>query len=320
MNLDNRQVILLAYGGSIAYGTNIETSDVDTRGICLNTVDELIGLDSMNQLEDKEEDTVIYSFNKVIKLLMNVNPNVIEMLGCKPEHYLTLDKYGKMLLDNSDLFLSQRAVNSFGGYANSQLRRLQNALARDQYPQSEKEVHILNSITNQMTHINENYNEGHGINLYIDKSNKDDFEEEIYMNINTTHYPLRDFKAIYSEMHNVVKDYNKLNHRNKKKDNIHLCKHAMHLVRLFMMGSEILEGKGINTYRENDRELLLSIRNGFYQNDDTTFNSSFWDLVNEYENKFKYARDNTNLPSKPNRNKINELVVEINKGVILSEN
>ena len=55
-----------------------------------------------------------------------------------------------MLLDNRKLFLSKRAINSFGGYADAQLRRLQNALARDSFPQNEKEQHIFNSVKNAM--------------------------------------------------------------------------------------------------------------------------------------------------------------------------
>ena len=64
---------------------------------------------------------------------------------------------GKLLKDNIDIFLSQRVIQSFGGYATAQLRRLQNALARDNYPQIEKENHILNSIINQMNHLKEHY-------------------------------------------------------------------------------------------------------------------------------------------------------------------
>ena len=38
---------------------------------------------------------------------------------------------GKMMVDQRKMFLSQKAVGSFGGYATQQLRRLQAALARD---------------------------------------------------------------------------------------------------------------------------------------------------------------------------------------------
>lgn len=133
-----KHVILLGLTGSYSYGTNIETSDIDIRGITLNQKSDLIGLTQYEQYVDENTDTVIYAFNKIIPLLLSCNPNTIELLGLNPEHYLYLNDIGRMLLDNRKLFLSKRAINSFGGYADAQLRRLQNALARDTFPQSEK--------------------------------------------------------------------------------------------------------------------------------------------------------------------------------------
>ena len=42
----------------------------------------------VEKYKNEETDTTIYSFNKIISLLKNTNPNIIEMLGLKPEHYL----------------------------------------------------------------------------------------------------------------------------------------------------------------------------------------------------------------------------------------
>ncbi|APH13486.1 hypothetical protein NPD5_3615 [Clostridium sporogenes] len=64
---------------------------------------------------------------------------------------------------------------------------------------------------------------------------------EVFMNANLKNYPLRDFKNIYSEMSNIVKDYEKLNHRNSKKDELHLNKHALHLIRLLKMVSIVMK-------------------------------------------------------------------------------
>lgn len=316
-HLGNR-ILFLTFGGSHAYGTNIETSDIDIRGCALNGRSDLLGMSSFEQVLDNATDTTIYSFNKLIGLIINCNPNTIEMLGCKPEHYYIPNKIGQELIDNKRLFLSKKALYSFGGYANQQLRRLQNALARDSYPQSEKEKHILGSIHSAMMNFENKYDlfENGSLKLSIDKSDNEELDTEIFVDVNLKHYALRDYKNIWSEMHNIVKDYSKIGKRNNKKDDEHLNKHAMHLIRLYLMCLDILEKEEINTYRENDLELLLSIRNGDYQKEDGTFYQSFFDMIDELEKKLEYAKNNTSLPDKPDYKKIEEFVISVNERAV----
>ena len=192
-------IILLTLGGSHAYGTNVEGSDVDLRGIALNSKEEILTNKNFEQFVNETTDTTIYSFNKIINLLINVNPNTCEMLGCKPEHYLYLSPIGQELIDNRHLFLSKKCVHSFGGYANAQIRRLDNKAAR-LVSQSEQEVHILKSIENASYTFKDQYlsYDDDAIKLYIDKSDRDEYDTEIFMDINLTHYPLRDYKGMWS--------------------------------------------------------------------------------------------------------------------------
>lgn len=308
-----RNILILTLAGSIAYGTNVDTSDIDVRGVTIEIKQDIIGLSSFEQFEDRTTDTVIYGLKKFITLCLNSNPNVLEILGTRPEHLLVITKEGQLLRDNVDLFLSKKAIQSFGNYATAQLRRLQNALARDNYPQAEKEHHILNSISGQMDHLKRTYKSftDSEINLYIDQSDKEEMDTEIFIDISLKHYPLRDLKNIYSDMNNIVKDYSKLNHRNSKKDELHLNKHAMHLIRLLVTGTEILEGKGVNTYREKEREFFLDIRKGKYSYNDV------FKMVDEYERRFKSAAENTSLPDEPDYKRVEELMIEIYDKILL---
>ncbi|MGN6713759.1 DNA polymerase beta superfamily protein [Anaerocolumna jejuensis] len=315
------KIILLGLGGSHAYGTNIETSDVDIRGVALNSKSDLIGMSSFEQRVNEATDTTVYAFNKIIELLLNTNPNTIEMLGLKPEQYLFLSPIGQELLDNKKLFLSKRAIYSFGGYANQQLRRLQNAIARDTLTQTERETHILNTINNMMFDIKARYEkfENGSIKLYTDKAIQEEMDTEIFMDINLSHYPLRDYKSIWSEMNNVVRDYSKIGKRNNKKDEFHLNKHCMHLIRLYMMCLDILEKEEINTYREKEHDLLMNIRNGEFMSETGTMKQEFWDLLNEYEKRFEYAKENTSLPANPDYKKVEEFVISVNERAVRGE-
>lgn len=314
-------IMLLTIGGSHAYGTSNPDSDIDIRGIATERPKEIIGLSSFEQVIDSTTDTTIYSFRKIVSLMLNMNPNTIELLGTNDDMIFYINQYGKMLKDNLDLFLSQRAISSFGGYATQQLRRLENALANDHYPQSEKEKHIANSIRNQFSHFERTYTsfDKGSIVLNVKPSSRDNMDSEIYMDINIKDYPLRDFKAIYAEMSNVVKDYDKLNHRNRKKDDLHLNKHAMHLVRLMLMLIDILTTGEVITYRGKDLELLMNIRNGKYQKTDGSYYPEFFELVTKLQNDIDYAIKHTVLKPEPNIKKIEELVMDINKQIIMNK-
>lgn len=316
-----KHVILLGLAGSYSYGTNIEGSDIDVRGITLNQKSDLIGLTQFEQYVDEYTDTVIYAFNKIVTLLLSCNPNSIELLGLKPEHYLYLNDIGQMLLDNKILFLSRRAIQSFGGYADAQLRRLQNALARDTFPQSEKEQHIFNSVKNAMHSFNSSYRnfENGSMEIFIDKAINPELETEIFVNANMTHYPLRDYANMWNTMANIVRDYEKIGKRNKKKDDLHLNKHAMHLIRLFLMALDILEKGEINTYREKEHDLLMDIRFGKYQKEDGTFRDEFYEMLSDFEKRLNYAAENTNLPEEPDLCKVQDLVMTINESVVRDE-
>lgn len=308
------KIMFLTLGGSHAYGTNIETSDVDVRGCALNSRSDLLGLSSFEQVVNTDTDTTIYSFNKLISLLINCNPNTIELLGCKPEHYFEITDLGKAMIDNRKLFLSQKAVSSFGGYATQQLRRLQNALARDRLSQAQTEEHIKGALERSIKSFGDRFTafENGGIELLTGESQRDEFETEVFCNIHIDKYPAREFQTLLNTLSAVVSSYDKLNHRNHKKDDAHLNKHAMHLIRLYLMCLDILEKEEICTYRENDREFLLSIRNGAFQKEDGAFKEEFFEMVSDFETKLKYAKENTSLPVKPNMKRIEEFVIDIN--------
>lgn len=313
-------IILLTLGGSYAYGMNNENSDVDFRGIALNSKSEiLLGKDFEQVLGG--EDTTIYSFNKIIELLSKCNPNTIEMLGCLPEHYIYLSNIGKELIQNRKMFLSKICIHTFGGYANSQLRRLENKANR-LVGQAQNEAYILKSIQNAKYDFKNRYypHEESNVNLYIDKSYQEEYESEIYMDVNLKHYPLRDWTGMWNEMKAIVGSYNKIGKRNEKAiSHDKLGKHMAHLIRLYMMGIDILEKEEIITHREKEHDLLMDIRNGKYLDSNRQPISDFYDILNEYEKRFEYAKENTSLPDVPDYRKIEEFKAFVNERIVRGE-
>lgn len=314
-------IILLGLGGSYAYGTNTENSDLDIRGVATHNSEDILTRKGFEQVVNEATDTTIYSLEKIVNLLSNCNPNTIEILGLEPWQYLYIGYIGQELIKNKDMFLSKRAAHSFGGYATAQLRRLSNKAVRT-VEQEQREKHILASIENARYSYPDkyfNYPED-SIKLYIDKAVQEDYDTEIFMDVNLKHYPLRDYKSMWSEMQNIVKDYSKIGRRNSKAiEHDKLGKHMMHLIRLYLMCFDILEDGKIITYRKKEHDFLMDIRNGKYLDDDKQPTKEFYDIVDEMENKLNYLKDHSPLPDNPDYKRINDFLYNANLNVLYQE-
>lgn len=314
-------LMLLTLGGSHAYGMDKEGSDLDIRGIAFNSKEEILLGEDFEQVVDVKTDTVLYSFHKMLLLLTANNPNTIEILGCKPEHYLYLSDLGRELKEQRHMFLSKICIHTFGGYAESQLRRMENKAAR-LVGQEQREAYILKSIQNAKYDFKTRYypHEDQDITLYIDKAVQKGYESEIFMDVRLEHYPLRDWVGMWNEMKAIISSYNKVGKRNEKAiSHDKLGKHMAHLIRLYLMCLDILEKEEIITYREKEHDLLMDIRNGNYLDENRQPSDAFYDLLNEYEKRLEYAKKHTSLPDLPNRKKIREFQLYVNEQIVKGE-
>lgn len=323
-------IILLNIGGSIAYGTNIETSDVDLRGIALNSKYELIGVNKdFEQVEDKATDTTIYSLKKIVELFMECNPNTIEMLGCNPEHYLYKTREGEIILQNKDAFLSNRAIKSFGGYARDQFNRLEHGLLGNG-ANSDKQIAMLKkSLENCLDAFNTKHENAQlNLNLRIlereeepelwdsiKHTNKcEEYGEDLLITGQFKDYPVSEFKCLLNEMHGIQSTYGNKNHRNNKKTGPRLAKHQMHLARLYIMGTELNKTGRIITYITKEHNLLMDMRNMKYMYDDgLRVRPEYYDVIYELQKEYEYSCLNTVLPYKANTEAINEMLLDIYK-------
>lgn len=314
-----KNVILLGLGGSHAYGTNNESSDLDIKGCALNLKSDILGGSSFEQFVDEDTDTVIFSFNKFLNLLSRCNPSAIELLGLEDWQYIHIDSIGQELLNNKKMFISKKCVDTFGQYANQQLYRL-NQLSKHQMDNDKLEHHILTTLNHMKSNFNEDFKlleENDFINLYIDKSESDNLNTEIFMDVKLSHYPLRDYCGMWNIMQNTVKQYNQLGSRNRKAlEHNKISKHMMHLVRLYHMCFDILEYGDIFTFRRDDHNELMEIRNGKYVDSNNQVDSEFFNMVDELENKLKILKDKSTIPEKSNLEDIINFKMSVNERVV----
>lgn len=115
-------VILVSLVGSRAYGTHHADSDFDYRGVFKVPTAMLFGLADTPDTFSGEgaPDVVMHEVRKFCKLAAAGNPSIMEVLWGRP---VVRTWHGQMLRDNRDAFLSRRLVNTYGGYAQQQLRK-----------------------------------------------------------------------------------------------------------------------------------------------------------------------------------------------------
>jgi len=253
--------IFLVKHGSVAYGTNTPTSDVDEKGVAVPMGrDYYYGTKTFEQKDGGWEDgndRVIFDLRKFVSLAKDCNPNIVEVLYVDREDRLKLTNVGVGLLQMRQLFLSQKASKAFVGYAVSQLGRLEGHYKWLNTPPKQPDIGDFTKI-HYLSRAESPWERkfgGHEIQI--------ESETESYVGIN--HIDHKAFDAAKKDWKSY-QDWKEK--RNPARAAIEAkygydCKHAYHLVRLLRMGAEILED-GRVVVKRPDKGELLDIRNGKY--------------------------------------------------------
>ena len=315
--------ILITLGGSNVYGLAREESDVDLTGIAIPPKEQIFTLGKEWEQDDKEAledffldylsgddlltpalengcEGVIYNLKKYMSLALKANPTIWNTIFCRDSEVLYSTPVGDMLRANKLQFLSQRAKDSFIGYAMSQLHRIKRHkkwLDDPPTKPSREEMGlptgtaILNK--EQVTALN---------TLGPDKMHELGMS---YKLIEMIQLEKSYAKAMgtWKEFEDWRRDRNPARAALEAKAGYD-TKHAMHLIRLLRMGFEIVTTGEVNIWRD-DRALLLAVRDGKF---------SYEELVewgDELISSIRTASEGSALPKEPNYELINELYGEL---------
>lgn len=118
--------IVKHYAGSISYGTNIATSDVDYRGVfSADPVNIRTPFFPVKECSDlTEEDTKLYELTHFVRMCIDCNPNIIETLWVDESDIVITSPAYQLLRDNRERLLSKKIAHTTSGYAFSQLQRI----------------------------------------------------------------------------------------------------------------------------------------------------------------------------------------------------
>lgn len=118
------RAIYVVRSGSHAYGTNIPTSDEDTRGVCIPPADYLVGLRKWQVYKDDKRDCTIYGLHHYAGLALTNNPQSIEVLFVRECDILRITPLGRVLREVAPIFLSKLVGRTARGIANQHVETL----------------------------------------------------------------------------------------------------------------------------------------------------------------------------------------------------
>ncbi len=344
---NNQQVLLLqCISGSKAYGLDTPQSDTDIKGVYALGKEEFYGLYYTEQVANPTNDIVYYELKRFMELLARNNPNILELLNTPSDKVLY--KHPVMDLIQPEMFLSKLCLQTFAGYAQSQIKKAKGLNKKIFNPVDEKRKSILD-----FCYIIEGHT---SVPLQV-WLNRNDYQQEDCGLINIPHS--KDMYAIFHQSQTKEKlsgvcsgdnandiqlssipeklepkammSFNKdgysiyckeyaqywdwVGNRNDIRFQNTLehgknydAKNMMHTFRLLNMAEEIAVEKQIHVFRK-DRDFLLKIKNGEFLYDELV------KMANEKIAGIEQLYATSDLPDMPDENRINELLVKMRESI-----
>ena len=116
-----QHLLLKCISGSRAYNLALPHSHTDIKGIFVLPQKELYGLTYTEQVSNSTNDEVYLEIGRFIELLSRNNPNILELLSTPVESVLY--RHSLMELIRPEDFLSKLCLDSFAGYAKTQVKK-----------------------------------------------------------------------------------------------------------------------------------------------------------------------------------------------------
>lgn len=142
-NQTPNNILLQATVGSHLYRLNTYSSDLDTRGIFVVPTSDVFRIKKYkDEVQIAGEDTVYWEIQKFLKLAGNGNPNILDLLFSDVGVEVH-SPFGNELLASKRRFLSKKIFQTFGGYAQGQLKKFEKSLRDDTIPDWKNAMHLV---------------------------------------------------------------------------------------------------------------------------------------------------------------------------------
>lgn len=308
--LVEKGLVLEIKNGSFLYGLNTKKSDVDYMGVFFAPKEYILGLKHVEQVDlsvvDKLEngknskdavDRVFYEAKRFIKMCLEGAPNIIETLFVNEDNIVRISDFGRKLLDNKHLFVSEKIIPKMMGFAHSQKKKL--------IIKTSNMKDLIGGLQTLKNYMAEGY-EKETLPEFIGKSEFDKYFKE---KSNKLHFQIgchsinrnMTIKATIKQLEEIVSNTSHRLSNIEKSGYEH--KYASHLLRLIFQTTELML-TGTLAYPLQRREEILKVKKGEVSYDD------FLKMLEKAELEMEEAKENNVLPKLPNYDVVEKLLIE----------
>jgi predicted nucleotidyltransferase len=123
MDINGHDIIAKILVGSRAYGTEIEGSDWDYKGVYIQDPLDLF-LNGQKNFIKVSEDEIYYELGYFANLCLNQNPTILEMLYAPEDCVVYSTEHWRRFINKRDLILSKKARHAYKGYITKEIKEL----------------------------------------------------------------------------------------------------------------------------------------------------------------------------------------------------
>lgn len=309
------RIILDTIVGSHLYGTTTPESDIDYVGIFMPTEEYVYGFQRVEEVEcsikskdntgrntNEAVDKKFYEYRKFMKLLIENNPNITEIIFSN-KHIINTS-YSENIFALRDRIFHKGLIKKFIAYSHSQKHKM--FIKAENYKELLDAVKIIEDQVeklNRTTLIEITYMLNNPINSIMTIVLDDDFKPS-YVKISDLHFnPGATIKMVFDK---IKKRIDSVGHRKELFTKYgYDSKFGCNVVRLLLEGRRLLkEQQLVFPFPEDERQMIMDIKLGKLKADEII------QIADNLEKEIDSLKEMTKLPEKIDFDRIQKFVID----------
>lgn len=260
----------------------------------------------------------VQSFDAFIQALADGEPYAIEFFGINPDDILYADSSAQAVLASADAFISKRCGQAAIAKVVDLIRLIGRPAEYDVAFGQDRRERAIRAIDLAKEDFTEAY--GRFARIYVDVQNYEG-KPTVMASMNLRDMPLSEMSDFSTTLADIARGYGMMAEvRGRSALRGEQLAYTMtEVIRILQTTSELLDGEGLNVFRDHKVHVLNGIMRGRLIGPDGRPTREFWEIVDEEQVRLEDALERTELPDDPDEKMIERLIASQNRRMILQD-